>query len=98
MRYRGTIDLHAHPIVAIAPVIDAVFGAFGKLALVAAADQDSLSLPLAHVGGPAFRATLFAALSRELGVQAPGRYTVEPIELAGPGARIRISLMKGETP
>ena len=96
MRYRGYLDLEAQPIAAIAPIVDAVFDAFGKLALVVSGDRQSLTLTIAHVGGPAFRATLFAALSRELGVKAPGRYSVEPIELAGPEARLRISLTKGD--
>ncbi len=96
MRYRGQLSLGAHPIAAIGPIVDAVFDAWGKLALVVTADQQSLTLTVAHVGGPAFRATLFAALASQLGEQAPGRYLVEPIELAGPEARIRISLAKGE--
>lgn len=98
MRYHGRLDLEAHPIAAVATVVDSVFDAFGKLALVDYADQDSVTLPISHIGGPAFRATLFAALSRELGVQSPGRYTVELIELAGPGARLRISLVKADAP
>ncbi len=98
MRCRGNLDLGGHPLAAIGSTIDAVFDAFGKVALVLQGDRSSLTVSVAHVGGPAFRATVFAALSREIGVRAPGQYLCEPIELAGPDARIRVSLAKGETP